>query len=442
MVSGVEPSRTAAGTAYVAFERRMMDDLRPYVFKTTDFGRTWVNITGNLPPTAYVQVVREDPRNANLLYAGTELGLYASWTGGTTWTRLHLKNFPSVAVHEVLVHPRDNDLVLATHGRSLWVLDDATPLQQMSADIAARGAHLFPMRGAVRYNQGDQQWNWGNKQFRGQNAPYGAIITYWLGRKPSSDSAVRLEVLQNGSVIRTIKRPTAATGFNRMTWDLRTDPPKVLSDMPADSAEPGDWRARPMGAQVLPGQYAVRLTVDGTSMEQPLVVRMDPTAGVSEAELRVQHEQATRLNTIITSLIETERALTAFKGQVEERRASGVEMRGDAARDMSAAAGEELGKLDSVRLQLTRPRSDRVPFYSEGPRPLERAMGLMGGIDVGLTPVIAAQREYLGDVRRDAQTVIDMIERQVNATVTRMNPLLRALSLPELVPPPRKATAM
>lgn len=442
VVSGVEPSRTAAGTAYAAFERRMMDDFRPYVYKTTDFGRTWRDVTGNLPPTAYVQVVREDPRNPALIYAGTELGLFASWTGGTSWTRLHLKNLPAVAVHEVLVHPRDNDLVLATHGRSLWVFDDATPLQQMSAEVAARASHLFPLRPAVRYNQGDQQWNWGNKQFRGQNAPYGAIITYWLGRKPSADSAVRLEIVQNGTVIRTIRRPAAATGFNRMTWDLRMDPPKVLSDMPADSAEPGDWRARPMGAQVLPGPYVVRLTVDGMATEQPLVVRMDPTAGVTEGDLRVQHEQATRLNAIITSLIETERALSAFKGQVEERRALGVEMRGDAARDMARAAGEELVKLDSVRLQLTRPRSDLVPFYSEGPRPLERAMGLMGSIDVGLTPVIAAQREYLGDVRRDAQTVIDMIERQVNATVSRMNPLLRALALPELAPPPRKATAM
>jgi hypothetical protein len=193
---------------------------------------------------------------------------------------------------------------------------------------------------------------------------------------------------------------------------------------------------------VLPGQYVVRLTIDGTSTEQPLVVRMDPSAEVTEADLRLQHEQATRLTTIIASLIETERALTAFKGQVDERRASGVEMRGDAAREMSTAALEELVKLDSVRLQLTRPRSDRVPFYSEGPRPLERAMGLMGGIDAGLTPVIAAQREYLGDVRRDAQTVIDMIERQVNATVSRMNPMLRALALPELVPPPRKGAAM
>ncbi len=438
VVSGVEPSRTAAGTAYVSFERRMMDDFRPYVYKTTDFGKTFVNITGNLPATNYVQVIREDPRNPNLLYAGTELGLYASWSGGTTWTRLHLKNLPSVAVHEILVHPRDNDLVLATHGRALWVFDDATPIQQMSPAIAAKPAHLFPMRAAVRYNQGDQSWNYGNKQFRGQNAPYGATLTYWLASKLASDSMLKLEVVHNGAVIRTLKKPSVNAGFNRVGWDLRMDAPKILSDMPADTADPIESRGRPMGPQVMPGQYAVRLTVGGVTQEQPLLVRIDPSSGQTEAELRVQFDQATRLNQVIASLIDTERNLSVFKGQLDERRASGREMMGDAATSMASAVGEEIVKLDSVRLQLTRPKSEIVPYYSEGPRPLERAMNLMGSIDNGLTPVVAAQREYMGDVRRDAQTVIDMVERQVNATVQRMNPMLQALGLPALAPPPKK----
>jgi hypothetical protein len=295
---------------------------------------------------------------------------------------------------------------------------------------------------ATRHNQGDQKWNWGNQQFRGGNAPYGALVTYWLGRKPAHDSLLKVEILQEGTVIRTLKRPSVQAGFNRITWDLRMDPPKVLSDMPADSADPGDWRARPMGPQVLPGQYVVRLTVAGAAQEQPLTVRIDPSSPVTLAELRDQHEQATRLTTVITSLIETERQLVAFKGQVDERRATGMELRGASAAEMSKAAADEIAKLDSVRLQLTRPRTDLVPYYSEGPRPVERAMGLMGGIDTGIVPPIAAQREYLGDVRRDAQTVIDMVERQVDATVRRMNPLLQALGLSALVPPAKRQAAM
>ncbi|MBM4194001.1 MAG: sialidase [Gemmatimonadetes bacterium] len=443
VISAVEPSRRDAGTAYVGIERRMSDDFKPYVFKTTDYGRTWTNITGNIPATAYVQVVREDPKNTNLIYVGTELGLYANWNGGTgDWTRLHLGNMPSVAVHEVRVHPRDNDLIVATHGRAIWIFDDAAPIQQMTRDIAAKAAHLFPTRSAVRYNTGGDAWLWGNAGFRGANTPYGAQLTYWLKDKPAADSLVKVEVLLNGSVIRTLKRPAANAGFNRVTWDLRYDPPKVLSDMPADSAEPGDWRSRPMGPQALPGQYSVRLTLNGQAQEQPLTIRMDPTATATVADLRTQFEQASRLNAVIANLIDTERNLVAFKGQVGERSKSGSEAHGAAAAGLVKAASEEIVKLDSVRHQVTRPRSDMVPYYSEGPRPLDRAMSLMGSIDSGLNPSIPGQLEYAGDVRRDAQTVIDMVERQVDATVRRINPLLQQLGLPALAPPAKKSAAM
>ena len=324
----------------------------------------------------------------------------------------------------------------------MWILDDATPIQQMSSDIAARNTHLFPMRPAVRFNQGDQSWNWGTKQFRGTNAPYGAIITYWLKAKPAADSLVKIEVLQDGRVIRTLKKPSADQGFNRASWDLRLDAPKFLTDMAPDSAEPGDWRARPLGPQVLPGQYAVRLTVAGAAQEQPLTVKIDPSSKMTVAELTAEFDQAQRLNTVIANLIETERNLFAFKGQVEERKSSGKELRGDAAREMISAATEEMVKLDSVRLQLTRPRPDKAPWYSEGPRPLERAMALMGSFDTGLTPIIEGQREYMGDVRRDAQTVITMVEGQIDATLKRMNPLLQKLDLPPLIAPPKRINVM
>ena len=442
VISAVEPSHAAAGTAYVGVERRMMDDLKPYVFKTTDFGKTWTNITGNIPANAYVQVVREDPKNHNLVYVGTELGLFANWNGGTSdWTKLHLGNLPNVAVHEIRVHPRENDLMVATHGRAIWILDDATPIQQMTKEIAAKPAHLFPVRTATRYNTGGGEWQWGSQAFRGTNAPYGAAFTYWLKDKVA-DSAVKVEILSGTTVIRTLKKATGGAGFNRMTWDLRHETPKVLSDMIPDSAEAGDWRARPVGAQALPGQYVVRLTVNGQAQEQPLTIRIDPTAGVTLADLRVQYDQATRLNAVIMNLIDTERSLVAFRGQVDERSKSGKEMKGDAANGLVKAAGEEIVKLDSIRLQVTRPRLDKVPFYSEGPRPLERALSLMGSIDSGLNPSIPGQLEYAGDVRRDAQTVIEMVEKQVDSTVSRINPLLQALGLPQLAPPPKKTSAM
>jgi hypothetical protein len=340
------------------------------------------------------------------------------------------------------VHPRENDLIVATHGRAVWIFDDASPIQQMTPAIVARTAHLFPMRVATRFNTGDQSWDWGHKQFRGDNTPYGALITYWLGTKPAADSMVKVEILKDGAVIRTLKRPTATYGFNRITWDLRMDPPKFLTDMNPDSAELGDWRNRPVGPQVLPGAYSVRLTVAGQSQEQPLAVRIDPTSQVTAADLQAQFDQATRLFNVVSTMIDVERNLGAFRNQIDERSSTATELRGEAARALAMTSREELVKLDSVRLQLTRPKSDKVPYYSEGPRPLERALSLMGAIDAGLTPIIEAQREYMGDVRRDAQTVIDMVERQIDATAGRINPLLQALGLPPLVSPPKKPVTM
>ncbi|WP_396218884.1 WD40/YVTN/BNR-like repeat-containing protein [Gemmatimonas sp.] len=446
VVSGIEASRTAAGTAYVTFERHMSDDFKPYAFKTTDFGKTWTNITGNLPANAYAQVIREDPKNPSLLYYGSEYGLFASWTGGTQWTKLSLKNLPNVAVHEVLVHPRDNDLVVATHGRALWVFDDASPIQQMSADVAGKPVHLFPMRAAMRYNTGEQSFNYGHKQYRGQNAQYGALITYWLTKgseaKTSADSTVRIEILKDGAVIRRLRKVSASVGFNRVAWDLRMAPSLALSDTPADSLDEEGARGRVPGPQVLPGTYTVRITAFGQTQEQPLVVKLDPTAKFADGEVKAQFEQATRMVATVNTLIETERGLAAFAAQAEERARTANTLRAAAARDLVIATREELRKLDSIRLQLTRPTSDVAPYYSEGPRPLQRASALLSNVDNGLTPLIPGQMEYSGEVRRDADVVITMVDTQIQSTATRLNPMLEKLDMPKLVVPTKKPVAM
>ena len=162
-VSHVEPSRTSADVAYVSLDRHMFDDPRPYIFKTSNHGKTWTNISGNLPAKAFVWIVREDPHNAHLLYAGTELGLYASFSGGHDWVPLHLKNMPwAIAVRDIVVHAESNDLLVATHGRGLWILDDATPLQKLAAG-AADG--LYPVRLTVRFVARATRYGFGDKAY-------------------------------------------------------------------------------------------------------------------------------------------------------------------------------------------------------------------------------------------------------------------------------------
>jgi len=207
-VSHVEPSRAAAATAYVSFDRHMFDDFRPYLFKTTDGGRTWANISGNLPASAYVLVVREDPKNPSLVYAGTELGLFASYDGGNQWLSLGLKNLPNVAIHDIVVHPRENDLILATHGRSLWILDDATALQQLNVETLARDAHLFDIRPALRFTTRFTRYGIGDKLFAGANPPYGALVTYHLKEKQDEKATLKLQVFDAaGKLVREIKAP-------------------------------------------------------------------------------------------------------------------------------------------------------------------------------------------------------------------------------------------
>jgi photosystem II stability/assembly factor-like uncharacterized protein len=210
-VSHVEPSRAAEGACYIAFDRHMLDDLRPYVFRTTNFGRSWDDISGDLPEQAYVWVVREDPRNPNLVYAGTELGLYV----------------PTVAVHDLIIHPRDNDLIVGTHGRGLWIFDDATVIQEINSEALARPVHLFDMRQAVRFAVKPTRYGIGDKQFLGTNPPYGALITYYLADAPQEETAIRLEILDgSGEVVRTIRDFPKDTGVNRTAWDLRVAGPR------------------------------------------------------------------------------------------------------------------------------------------------------------------------------------------------------------------------
>ncbi len=188
-VSHIELSRVNESTAYVAFDRHKFDDYKPYIFKTTDGGKSFSNISGNLPANAYIHVVREDPKNTNLIYAGTELGIYASWDNGKNWTELNMKNFPRVAVHDILIHPRDNDLILGTHGRSIWVFDDAAVLQQMNTNVLQSDGFVFEPRPAYRFATRMTRYGIGDKPFRGQNPPNGAVITYYLKGKSGRENA-------------------------------------------------------------------------------------------------------------------------------------------------------------------------------------------------------------------------------------------------------------
>ena len=217
-VSRVEASHFDASTAYVSFDAHRTDDHRPYVFVTRDLGETWTALANNLP-AGHVNVVKEDPRNRNLLYAGTEYGFYISLDGGREWKRF-MNGLPTVRIDDVLVHPRDNDLILGTHGRSIWIMDDITPLQQLSETVTSAEAQVLDVRPATLWLTDIQKGTLveGAKHFRGQNPPRGTAISYWLKSAPAADVRITISDVA-GREIRSIEG-TKDAGLNRVAWDL------------------------------------------------------------------------------------------------------------------------------------------------------------------------------------------------------------------------------
>jgi hypothetical protein len=229
-ISRVEPSHFDAGMCYLTIDGHRGDDHKAYVFATTDYGKTWKSIAATLPD-ANVNVIREDPKNRDLLYLGTEYGLWISLDRGAAWKKF-MTGMPVVRVDDVLVHPRDNDLMVATHGRSIYILDDITPLQQLNEKILGSEAYLFEVRPGVPWLQDVtlSRFAGGQKRFVGQNPQPGTAISYYL--KAAAPEEIKITISDfDGKVIRNLTGP-GEPGLQRVQWNLRGNPPQRPANMP------------------------------------------------------------------------------------------------------------------------------------------------------------------------------------------------------------------
>jgi hypothetical protein len=273
-VSRIDASHFDPGTAYVAVDGHRSNDLKPYVFVTRDFGKTWQAVANNLPPYGNVQVIREDPVNRNLLYAGTEFGLFVSLDGGRRWQKF-MNNLPTGRVDDILVHPRDHDLIVATHARGIWIADDITPLQHAGDPSALGDVVLFDVRPAVAYITDRQQGQYtgGQKYFAGENPPRGASISYFLKSAPSGDVTIAIADA-SGRTLRTIQG-TKRAGLNRVMWNLQAGPPPGQAP-PTGSGRGGGGGGRGGGgAPVDPGTYRVSLSAGGRTLTTAVTVMED-----------------------------------------------------------------------------------------------------------------------------------------------------------------------
>ena len=251
-VKRIEASHHEPGRAYAVFDGHRWNDFAPYVYTTDDFGQSWTNITNNLPEGS-IYIIREDFRNPDLLFSGSEFAIYMSIDRGEHWSRF-MNEMPTVPVHDLIIHPRDADLIAGTHGRGAWIVDNITPLQQLTDEVLESDVHLFEVRPEVQWLS-TYEFSWTTqKRFYKDNPPTGSKIVYYL-RSEHSDSA-RVEVLDvTGKVVRTLAG-AADTGINTVFWDQREPPP------PEEEENSRRRRRGPrLGALLPPGENLVRLTV-------------------------------------------------------------------------------------------------------------------------------------------------------------------------------------
>jgi photosystem II stability/assembly factor-like uncharacterized protein len=319
-INDVEPSPFDTGAAYVAVDLHRLDRFEPLMFKTADGGATWQSITNGLPPDEYVSVVRADPERRGLLYAGTDRGVYVSFDDGGSWQSLSL-NLPTTWMRDLLVH--DGDLIVATQGRGIWILDDLAPLRQLGPETADEAVHLFAPAAAVRLRGNENRDTpWPPETPLGQNPPTGAVIDYWLKDAPSGPVTLTINDA-SGHVVRrfasdakpedlpadryfeaawlgTPQTLAATSGMHRFVWDLRYPRPAALSyDYSIAAVRGAGTPLDPRGPLALPGQYTVTLSAGGRDYAQPFSIRLDPRLHVSDQALSDQLRFALALDSTL-----------------------------------------------------------------------------------------------------------------------------------------------
>ena len=358
-MSQIDASPHDAGTAYVAVDRHQLDDLHPYIYKTSDYGKSWTVLTKGIPESTFVRVVREDPKRRGLLYAGTETGVYVSFDDGANWRALAL-NLPTTPVHDLVI--KDDDLVLATHGRAFWILDDVSPLRQYKEEIANQELHLFSPKTALRYQSSGEEPP--EPTLAGQNPSSGALIYYSLKDKPKDETVIDI-VDGSGAVIRRYsssktqeleepltpedKKPEKQiqpeAGLNRFIWDLRYEGTSRVPDYYL-----WDYKDGSRGPLALPGNYRVRLTVDGKTQTAPFEVRLDPRVHVEPTDLEKQFSLLLQIRDELTRVYDSVNQIQDVRSQVE--RISKHLAENTATRPVFAAATGLDQKMLAVRDEL------------------------------------------------------------------------------------------
>ncbi|MBW8874872.1 MAG: glycosyl hydrolase [Acidobacteria bacterium] len=449
-VSMLEPSHFDANTAWLVVDAHRLDDMRPYLWMTTDLGRTWKRLDGGLSRDIYLHAVREDPAHRGLLYLATERGVVFSRNAGdpgATWHTLKL-NLPTVAVHDLQV--KDDKLVLATHGRSMWIFDDLGVVRNpLPSPAPAAGVHLFPVPAAVRWEirgAAADRWN-------APNAPHGARFYYWLAKEPKGD--VTAQVLDaSGTVVANLSsKPKEPTGFSeyvkeekeqlaelalpkgagvqRGVWDLAWDGAEMIPKGVLDSGYPA------FGPEAVPGNYTLRLTVDGQTVTAPFVLRPDPRSTASQADLEAQLRFSLQVRDAITRLTRDVVRLQTVRRQLAER--NDLLAKDERAKPLIDPAKALIARLDDLEARLHNPKAEiayDVLAQKGGTKLYSRLAPLLGWVDSGNGAPTSGAQEVFAEQSKELAGYETELDGLLGKDLTALNDSAGKLGVPVIYVPP------
>ena len=457
----IEPSHFDAGTAYFAANRYQQDDFKPYLWKTTDYGKTWTQINRGIPTGAYTRSIREDPKRRGLLFAGTEIGVYVSFNDGASWEPLQL-NLPRSSVRDLNIH--DNDLIAATHGRSFWVIDDISMLRQLADSVTSRSAFLFQPSTAIRWVSGG-----GRSLTAGQNPAGGATFDYFLGQIPSR--ALTLEVRDStNAVIRTFSSEPADTsaiktsidslaratresmrdsiayepadsivparrGTNRFVWNLRTASAKKMKNTLIDEGTLD-------GPMVPPGNYSVRLVAGRDTMTRQFAVIADPRIKSTPQELAQQFQLALRTRDRINDVVDAATRIEDIQAQLDERVKQAKDL--PSAKQVADAAKPLRNKLETIRAALYEVHCHADQCSLDQPMRLyNQLITINWQVQTGDYAPTRQHGEMFTDFSGQVQSQLDRLQELENSELAAVNKLLGDVQLPVVYVATKKAvTAM
>ena len=471
-VSRVVASKTGEGSALVTFDGHRGDDYNIYIFSTSDYGENWKAIRNGIPESAgSVHVVREHPRSTNLLFAGTEFGLWVSWDRGANWTALK-NNFPTVPVDDIEIQARENDLVLATHGRSIWVFDDMTPIEKMDASVAASPMTFFPPRAATTWHLRNRRWSAGQKMFTAKNPPYGAILNYYLkeavpaeapkkdkddkdkkdaaAEKAKDDAAAKKEgkvkisvTDKEGKLVREFDGPGAA-GVNRASWDLRWNSPAEATPEQLEAMAAG-YGFGPLGPFVEPGEYIIKIKAGDKEATQKITVEEDTRIVISAADRAARREAIDQLYGMAKTTDKDRRTIegiqTALKTAREQwKKDAGKPSTTKIPEEIVKAADELQKKVDAVAEKFVREREglgNAGPPFEWKPEPLPgQVQDLLSDLDGFAAAPGGQQKDKLAELTPLVSDASGQVKKLAEEDLPALNKKMNDAGIPHIVPAP------